>query len=141
MHKNNVPNANHKYLQNNHEYFQNEYKKEILSKDIFVYLYTHRIYRNKIKYLLKLLLENDSLIIETSKFTDKYVIMLKNIKIVVLTCSTLHIINDVIIFIPSRITDMKSYSIANCVGKIVCLTQNEMDIILAQKINYIRIPL
>ncbi|KAJ8722550.1 hypothetical protein PYW07_003730 [Mythimna separata] len=72
--------------------------------------------RNDINDLLKLVKKNDDLIIETGRFLDVHQKLLKSIKIVVIMCYMFHLVNDVMIFIPSRTIGMDDFSVASCVG-------------------------
>ena len=75
--------------------------------------------RNDLNELLKLVKQNDDLIIETGRFLDVHQKLLKSIKVIVMMAYTFHLVNDVMIFIPSRTIGMDDFSVASCVGKLV----------------------
>lgn len=68
---------------------------------------------------MNLALENDALVIKEERFLDSYKKLMIKTKKIIITCYTLHFINDVLVFIPKRIFDMSSFSIASCVGELI----------------------
>nr|AOE48041.1 putative odorant receptor OR36 [Athetis lepigone] len=72
--------------------------------------------RNNFNDLLKLVKKNDDMIIETGRFLDIHQKLLKSIKIIVIMCYMFHLVNDVIIFIPTRTIGMDDFSVVSCVG-------------------------
>lgn len=90
------------------------------------------IFRNEINDLLNLAIANDTLLIKQGRFLDTYRNRMMKTKMIVVTCYVFHFINDVLVFIPTRIFDMSSFSIATCVGKLILKT----ELIRLSKQNY-----
>ncbi|XP_075992908.1 uncharacterized protein LOC142987854 [Anticarsia gemmatalis] len=72
--------------------------------------------RKGINEALKLVKQNDQLVIDSGKFLDRYQKLLRRIQIIIMLCYAFHFVNDIMIFIPSRTLGMDDFSTVSCVG-------------------------
>ncbi|XP_072944102.1 uncharacterized protein [Epargyreus clarus] len=72
--------------------------------------------RADIKIIIELIQKNDDLVTETSKFQDKKRKMLRQIQIVVIFYYIFQFVNDICIYIPSKVLSLADYTVGSCIG-------------------------
>nr|WCC57419.1 odorant receptor 19 [Papilio glaucus] len=72
--------------------------------------------RKGLREALDLVKKNNKMAMQLESGIEKHTALIKSIKNLVIICHLFHLINDLIIFAPKRISQIKDFSMTSCVG-------------------------